>query len=37
MFYYYDCVGKAMGEVSQSFEVLENLIKKYNFENDEPK
>ena len=37
MFYYYDCVAKAMTDVSASFETLENLVKKYNFDNDEPK
>jgi hypothetical protein len=35
MFYYYDLIGKSMSDISISFETLENLIKKYNFENNE--
>ena len=35
MFYYYDLIGKSMSDISNSFETLENLIKQYNFENNE--
>lgn len=34
LFYYYDCIAKALGDVSMSFDALENLIKKYSADND---